>query len=95
MKGGSLTNLMEECEDMRQLAASIKHLSFECGGQFYKFDKFDDRFKVAQSRVTDRDGRETNMVDYYNQVENKRLNRVDDPTVISTGTKVLYQIQKN
>lgn len=85
MKGGSLTNLMEECEDMRQLAASIKHLSFECGGQFYKFDKFDDRFKVAQSRVTDRDGRETNMVDYYNQVENKRLNRVDDPTVISTA----------
>jgi len=83
MRGGSLTDLMGETEGPQRLEESIKHLTFECEGQFYKFDKFD-RYDVGSARIMDKDGREVNMVDYYRQM-GKRLQDTRAPTVVSTA----------
>ena len=90
MKGGPLIDVAKEYGDtsdfrrMSELTASIKHLSIECDGQFYKFDSFDNRSDAGSCRIQDRDGQEISMMDAYHK-QGKTLRLRNGPVVCTTG----------
>lgn len=71
MQGGKIDAILNETQNRRSLEESLKHLSFECDGQYYKFEGID-RFDVASCNVLD-DGRQTNMADFYHRKKGIRL----------------------
>lgn len=88
MKSQSIWELMGEYgeRNMRQLEEAIKHLTFECQGMCYKFDRFDQRGDCDNAQMTDPQSKAPiNMVDYYDRAGVRLKHTRNVPAICSTA----------
>ena len=91
MAGDTIDRLMEDYQNNEfALAESIKHLTFEAGGKFYKVEGFA-RETCDQVTFRSQEGRQVSMVDHWNN----ELRKEGKPPLRHTRIKAVKECSKN